>query len=435
VAWADTGAQLFVQRYSVSGAQINGPVAIGGVGHQGSRPAIGLSAGGSAVVVWDTAVDEIFGAADETDVEVRAQRLSPSGALLGQPFQVNSQTEGVQLDPDVAVLADGSFVAVWTSDSLDGRGADVRARRFDAAGRALGSELRVNTYLAGSQSDPSVAVDDEGAFTVVWTSVGQDGSGAGVFGRRFDLAGRPVGGEMRLNAHTDGDQMEPAVAVGRPGPTVAVWQSVGQDGSLGGIFGRRFDAADRDADGVEDGIDNCPTVWNPDQEDAAADGWGDACVSPDVLIAPTAQLGANPVIGHGTMIGPDVVVGDDAVIGALVRLERQVRVGDHFHAQDWVVLGRGTRVGNRVAIGFGSRVEALVTIDDDVAIADQVILRRNTIVERGVTIEPLVVVFAGARIGAGATIEMGAHIGRRATVRAGAIVPTGTSVPPGATYP
>ncbi|MCU0224454.1 MAG: thrombospondin type 3 repeat-containing protein [Acidobacteria bacterium] len=36
-------------------------------------------------------------------------------------------------------------------------------------------------------------------------------------------------------------------------------------------------AADRDGDGVANGQDNCPTVFNPDQADADSDGTGDAC--------------------------------------------------------------------------------------------------------------------------------------------------------------
>ena len=36
-------------------------------------------------------------------------------------------------------------------------------------------------------------------------------------------------------------------------------------------------AHDTDGDGRPDFIDNCPTVWNPDQEDSDHDGVGDAC--------------------------------------------------------------------------------------------------------------------------------------------------------------
>jgi hypothetical protein len=37
---------------------------------------------------------------------------------------------------------------------------------------------------------------------------------------------------------------------------------------------------DTDKDGYTDNIDNCPTVFNPDQADANNDGIGDACSNP-----------------------------------------------------------------------------------------------------------------------------------------------------------
>ena len=36
---------------------------------------------------------------------------------------------------------------------------------------------------------------------------------------------------------------------------------------------------DTDNDGIEDAQDNCPTIYNPDQNDSDLDGVGDACES------------------------------------------------------------------------------------------------------------------------------------------------------------
>jgi PKD repeat protein len=47
--------------------------------------------------------------------------------------------------------------------------------------------------------------------------------------------------------------------------------------------------ADQDGDGIPDHLDNCPTVYNPGQEDSNGNGIGDACESaPVVSIAPAA---------------------------------------------------------------------------------------------------------------------------------------------------
>jgi hypothetical protein len=42
-------------------------------------------------------------------------------------------------------------------------------------------------------------------------------------------------------------------------------------------LGTDFQRADSDADGIDDGIDNCPSLANPDQRDFDNDGIGDVC--------------------------------------------------------------------------------------------------------------------------------------------------------------
>ncbi len=121
-------------------------------------------------------------------------------------------------------------------------------------------------------------MSDDGAFTVVWNSRGQDGSLDGVFGQQFDATGSPAGGEVQVNAYTTGYQSSPAVAANGAGETVAVWQSIGQDGAGAGIFTQGSEGpSDGDEDGVPDDEDNCPDDANPGQADLDEDGVGDVC--------------------------------------------------------------------------------------------------------------------------------------------------------------
>src|SRR6266705_4702645 len=39
---------------------------------------------------------------------------------------------------------------------------------------------------------------------------------------------------------------------------------------------------DFDHDKVDDGLDNCPDTFNPDQRDSNLNGFGDACETPDL---------------------------------------------------------------------------------------------------------------------------------------------------------
>ena len=126
-----------------------------------------------------------------------------------------------------------------------------------------------------------------------------------MFGRAFNRSGAPVGPEIRINDHTALNQSAPAVALARTGELVVSWSESSQDGVLRNIVAKRYrfgsGSGDRDGDGVPDGVDNCPSVANPEQSDADGDGLGDDCVSPDVVLPPHRELRRQPRhrAGHG----------------------------------------------------------------------------------------------------------------------------------------
>ncbi len=159
-------------------------------------------------------------------------------APTGAEFPVNSTTSGNQRNPSVAAAKNGNSVVVWESDGQDGSGLGIIGRRFNASGNPLGEEFQVNSFTSGRQSKPSVATDTAGNFVVVWESLGQDGSSDGIFGRRFNVSGNPAGDEFQVNSTSPGAQVSPAVASDGSGDFVVVWE--GPDGNGTGIFGRRY---------------------------------------------------------------------------------------------------------------------------------------------------------------------------------------------------
>ena len=107
---------------------------------------------------------------------------------------------------------------------------------------AVGSEIQVNTETANSQSRPSVAGLNDGGFVVTWRAFGQDGSGYGVYGQRYDAFGVVDGGEFLINTTTDNYQSYPSVTELNGGGFVVTWQSGEQDGSGYGIYGQRYES-------------------------------------------------------------------------------------------------------------------------------------------------------------------------------------------------
>ena len=198
------------------------------------RPDVALlGASGNFLVVWT--------GADYSQAGIFGQRYDFLGTPVGADFQVNTYTPYQDLSPSVAAAGDGSFVVAWENYSVYPQYASmVRARRYDSAGAALGSDFVVNSYTTWMARHPQVSSDPSGNFVVVWDAVS---GGAGETwdgrGRRYDALGTP-GSEFRLNSYTTHHQQEVAVASKVNGDFVAVWMTETQDGDGLAVFGQRF---------------------------------------------------------------------------------------------------------------------------------------------------------------------------------------------------
>src|SRR5262252_6606152 len=164
--------------------------------------------------------------------------FSPHPAKIGPEFAVNTYTTGMQQTSSVAMDSHGNFVVVWESYGQI-NGGDIFGQRFDATGTKVGAEFPINTYTTGNQIRPSVAMDANGDFVVVWQSYQLNGSD--VFGQRFDSTATPQGSEFRVNTYTTAGQVHPNVSMDGAGNFVVVWTSYGQLGVpfQGDVFGQR----------------------------------------------------------------------------------------------------------------------------------------------------------------------------------------------------
>lgn len=212
-------------------------------------PGVAVDADGGFVVVWHS-----YGSSgsDSSDSSIQGQRFDWKGAPVGDEFQVNTLTTSLQEYPSIAVNADGDFAVVWesfVSAGSDSSSRSIQGQLFDSAGAPSGDQFQVNSYTTNGQRIPIVAFDADGDFLVVWSSDGSSGtdtSGTSIQGRFFDSAGVPFGEEFQLNTYTSAGQAFPSVAFGPDGGFVAVWNSLGSSGSdtsESSIQGQRFDSA------------------------------------------------------------------------------------------------------------------------------------------------------------------------------------------------
>jgi hypothetical protein len=153
-----------------------------------------------------------------------------------------TQTDGTtNRVPGLAIGGDGNLMVVWNSPE-DGDSSGVFARRFDTTGNPLGDVFQVNQQTAGNQTHPAIAARPSGGYLVTWTSDGQDGDGQAVVGRFFDNNGNPEGDEFVLNAEIAGNQSVPRPAIGPAGGFLVVWQSDGPGADGLDIIARSFSA-------------------------------------------------------------------------------------------------------------------------------------------------------------------------------------------------
>jgi hypothetical protein len=202
-----------------------------------SAPAVAMDATGRFLVVFQTSNNPGGNGED-----ILARGYGAGCSALGAEFAVASTVDNDQVLPDVAANGNNSFVVAWQSYGQDGPAQGIISRRVNATGTPLSAEIVVNNFTSGNQEDPAVACATDGRCLVAWEDANnRDGSGYSIQARRLNAAGTPLGAsDIRINTYSQSDQTDPAVAMNDDGEAVIAWESDGQDGSGGGVYAQLF---------------------------------------------------------------------------------------------------------------------------------------------------------------------------------------------------
>ncbi|MBM4352951.1 MAG: hypothetical protein FJ109_04030 [Deltaproteobacteria bacterium] len=263
-------------------------------------PEVAALSGGGYVVVWTSKGQ------DGSLLGVFGQRIGADGFASGAEFQVNTYFTDDQEGPSAAALPGGGFVVAWESFGQDGVGEGVFFQIYKADGTKVSGETQANGFNLADQGNPFVFAHGNG-FTVLWEGNG-DGDWNGVWGRRFDGSGKPLGADFRLNAITAGEQKGAAGAPLTSGGFVAVWQGAGQDGNGSAIVARTFGA---DGNPTSDEyLLNSYTPGNQEEPVAAPLAGGGVAVAWQSLGQDTAGLGIAALLldKDGAAVGSEFVV-------------------------------------------------------------------------------------------------------------------------------
>ncbi|WP_158283946.1 Ig-like domain-containing protein [Pseudomonas sp. OV226] len=247
VAWVDSndgsGTGIYQQLFDASGAALGGQTRVNNTTTNDQKVVslAGLPDGGW-VAAWQSYQGNTW--------DMYTQRYDKNGTKIGPTELLAGSNTTMDHHGEVKVLADGSWVLVWTGND------DVWQQHFNSDGSKAGTYSQVNSYATNEQREPQVTALADGGWVVAWESNGQDGSGTGIYQQRYNAVGAKVGGETRVNTYTSGNQggfngtsdwnasvHSFDITTLNDGGWVVTWQSTGQDGSSSGIYQQRYDAA------------------------------------------------------------------------------------------------------------------------------------------------------------------------------------------------
>jgi hypothetical protein len=257
---------IFAQRLSAAGVKVGAEFQINQFTNYNQRTSASAVLGnGTYVVAWisEQQRSSYSVASDGSDlkwtmegqqvgssIDVYARLFDSNNVALGNEFLVNT-TNKVCANPTLAATGNGGFVVAWSQDNgrsivngaVQTNGWDVVARVYDGQGKAVTQDLSVNTYKYGEQFAPRIQARGNDCL-VVWTSLGQDGSREGVYGRGLSASGVFTTGEFLVNTTTVSQQMHPAVATDGGSRFLVVWTSFIGGQSSFDLFGQRYYAGD-----------------------------------------------------------------------------------------------------------------------------------------------------------------------------------------------
>ncbi len=241
VAWNDEADRTIRARFfQADGTPLTGDVFVNPTFNSGRQdePMSASDALGNVFICWSDR-----DANDGSGMGTFGRVLTLDGTPLGPDFIINNTTINSQWEPMPAPLPGGGWVVAFNGDN-DG---DAYLRFVDVGGTPLGSDVQINTFDNNGQTEAEVRALPDGTIMAVFADFGGNVfpfMGTNLFGRRFNTSGVPLDVDVFPihESTTAFDQLEPRMA-NSDDAFVIVWEDRGNDGSGSGVWARRFDAS------------------------------------------------------------------------------------------------------------------------------------------------------------------------------------------------
>jgi Secretion system C-terminal sorting domain len=227
---------IFAQMYNENGLKTGAEFQVNSItnGYQVNVSVSGLEEGGF-VACWDDwqLESSIF--------SIYGQIYDKNGVKIGNEWQLNIDDNLRDFYPNVVGTKDGGFMVCWKREELYSSSNDrVYTQIFDKSGDKVGNELLVNSYSNFLVGPPCISELSNIGFIICWRGYIPNGSSSDIYAQLFDENAIKVGTEFVVNTYTNDAQRRPFILELSNDGFIICWDSDEQDGSDRGIFGKYF---------------------------------------------------------------------------------------------------------------------------------------------------------------------------------------------------
>lgn len=248
ITWMSEGQDgsqsgVYVRIYGADGNPVTGEVLVNAtVDLDQANPTVTTLDNGNFVVSWQS------NHSNGSDYDIFAQIYNPKGEVVKSEFILNSVSNNDQVSPNITNLASGGFATSWIDESADST-LTVSLRTFDALGNTvLDKEIQLNSANSVGGAKPEIAGLADGSFVITWAA--DDGDQLGIYASKYDADGNALFEEKIINQDVTGVQTEPHIVALEDGGYLITWADVQPQAGISSINGQQFDAQDQSVNGV-----------------------------------------------------------------------------------------------------------------------------------------------------------------------------------------
>lgn len=199
---------------------------------QHKNPDIAMDKDGNFVIVWADDSD------DNGTYQIYARGFNADGSEAFPQMTVNSEAAGQQFTPAIAMAPNGNFVVAWEDQSESKTTPQVFIRGFDKTGKERFHDRNIMETTAGSRIAPDIAMDKDGNFVVAWQDDYDANGKYEVYARKFDANGVSTQEKVTVvNTDPAGNQLHPSISMNANGDFFIVYNDNNKQ-----IKARGFDA-------------------------------------------------------------------------------------------------------------------------------------------------------------------------------------------------